>query len=38
MVFMPYPLDFRREAVALLASSGRSVPQVAAELGVSTSA
>ena len=32
---MPYSLDFRREAVALLASSGRSVPQIAAELGVS---
>ena len=31
---MPYPMDFRREAVALLRSSGRSVPQVAAELGV----
>jgi transposase len=35
MVFMPYSLDFRREAVALLRSSGRSVPQVAAELGMS---
>jgi transposase len=37
MVFMPapYPLDFRREAVALLKSSGKSVPQLAAELGVS---
>jgi len=35
MVFMPYSLDFRCEAVALLRSSGRSVPQVAAELGVS---
>jgi transposase len=35
MVFMPYSLDFRREAVALLRSSGRSVPQIAAELGVS---
>ena len=32
---MPYSLDFRREAVALLRSSGRSVPQVAAELGMS---
>jgi transposase len=31
---MPYSLEFRREAVALLGSSGRSVPQVAAELGV----
>jgi len=35
MVFMPYSLEFRREAVALLGSSGRSVPQIAAELGVS---
>ena len=32
---MPYSLEFRREAVALLRSSGRSVPQVAAELGMS---
>ena len=31
----PYPLEFRREAVALLQSSGKSVPQLAAELGVS---
>jgi transposase len=31
----PYPLEFRREAVALLRSSGKSVPQLAAELGVS---
>ena len=31
----PYPLEFRREAVALLRSSGKSVPQLAGELGVS---
>lgn len=31
----PYPLDFRREAVTLLRSSGKSVPQLAAELGIS---
>ena len=31
----PYPLEFRREAVALLRRSGKSVPQLAAELGVS---
>jgi transposase len=31
----PYPMEFRREAVRLLKSSGRSVPQLAAELGVS---
>jgi transposase len=31
----PYPLEFRREAVELLRRSGRSVPQLAAELGVS---
>ena len=30
-----YPMDFRREAVALLKSSGKTVPQLAAELGVS---
>jgi transposase len=37
MVFMPapYPIDFRREAVALLKSSDKSVPQLAAELGIS---
>src|SRR3954451_11726481 len=37
MVFMPapYPKDFRREAVALLQSSRKIVPQLAAELGVS---
>jgi transposase len=31
----PYPLEFREEAVRLLRSSGRPVPQLAAELGVS---
>ncbi len=31
----PYPEDFRREAIRLLRSSGKSVPQLAAELGVS---
>ena len=31
----PYPLEFRREAVALLQSSGKTVPQLASELGVS---
>jgi transposase len=31
----PYSLEFRREAVRLLRSSGRSIPQLAAELGVS---
>ncbi len=30
-----YPMDFRREAVALFKSSGKTVPQLAAELGVS---
>jgi transposase len=37
MVFMAgrYSMGFRREAVALLGSSGRTVPQIAAELGVS---
>jgi transposase len=37
MVFMPapYPMDFRREAVALLKSSGKTVPQLAQELGIS---
>jgi transposase len=37
MVFMPapYPIEFRREAVALLRSSSKSVPQLASELGVS---
>jgi len=31
----PYPPEFRREAVRLVETSGRSIPQVAAELGVS---
>jgi transposase len=31
----PYSLEFRREAIALLRSSGKSVPQLASELGVS---
>ena len=31
----PYPLEFRREAVRLLRSSGKSVPELAVELGVS---
>ncbi|MDE3025964.1 MAG: transposase [Acidobacteriota bacterium] len=31
----PYSLEFRSEAVRLLRSSGRSVPQLARELGVS---
>jgi transposase len=31
----PYPLEFRREVVALLKSSGKSVPQLAGELGIS---
>ena len=31
----PYSLEFRSEAVRLLRSSGRSVPQFARELGVS---
>ena len=31
----PYPLEFRREAVSLLKRSGKSVPVLAAELGVS---
>ena len=31
----PYPLEFRREAVSLLKRSGKSVPELAAELGVS---
>jgi transposase len=37
MVFMPapYSMDFRREAVELLRRSGKSVPRLAAELGVS---
>jgi transposase len=37
MVFMsgPYSMDFRREAVALLRSSGKTPPQLASELGIS---
>ncbi len=31
----PYPPEFRREAVELVRSSGRSIPQIADELGVS---
>jgi transposase len=31
----PYPEEFRREAVRLLGSSGRSVPELASELGIS---
>src|SRR4051794_40205708 len=31
----PYSLQFRREAVRLLRTSGRSVPQLAKELGCS---
>jgi transposase len=31
----PYPPEFRREAVRLVETSGRSIPQIAAELGVS---
>ncbi|MCA1701714.1 MAG: transposase [Actinobacteria bacterium] len=30
-----YPPEFRREAVELVRSSGRSIPQIADELGVS---
>ncbi len=30
----PYSREFKREAVALMRSSGRSVPQLAKELGV----
>jgi hypothetical protein len=29
----PYRMEFRREAVALLKSSGKTVPQLAKELG-----
>lgn len=32
----PYPPEFRREAVSLVKVSGRSVREVARELGVST--
>jgi transposase len=31
----PYPLEFRREAVELLKRSGKSIPVLASELGVS---
>src|SRR3954452_11358016 len=31
----PYPLEFRREAVVLLKRSGKSVPVLARELGIS---
>ena len=31
----PYSMEFKREAVQLLRTSGRPVPQLAAELGVS---
>ena len=31
----PYPVEFRREAVRLLKRSGKSVPELARELGVS---
>ena len=31
----PYPEEFRREAVALVRSSGRSVPSIAKDLGIS---
>ncbi len=31
----PYSLEFRREAVALLNSSGKTVPQLAGEIGIS---
>ena len=31
----PYPMDFRREAAELLRRSGKTVPQLAAELGIS---
>jgi transposase len=31
----PYPKEFKREAVQLLRTSGRPVPQLAKELGVS---
>lgn len=31
----PYSMEFKREAVQLLRSSGRSIPQLAKELGVS---
>ena len=31
----PYSLEFRQEAVRLLRTSGRSIPQLASELGIS---
>ena len=31
----PYSAEFRQEAVRLLRTSGRSIPQLAGELGVS---
>jgi transposase len=34
----PYPEEFRREAVRLARSSGKSVPEVAKDLGVSDQA
>ena len=34
----PYSKEFRRESVALLRSSGKTPPQLAAELGVSAQA
>jgi transposase len=37
MVFMPapYPPEFRREAIELLRRSGKTIPRLASELGVS---
>ena len=32
----PYPPEFRREAVSLVKASGRSIREIAVELGVST--
>jgi transposase len=32
----PYPSEFRREAVALYRSSGRSLREIASDLGVSS--
>ena len=34
----PYPEEFRREAVELVRTSGRSIPQVARDLGCSDQA
>lgn len=31
----PYPPDFRQEAVRLLRSSDKTIPQIAADLGIS---